>query len=200
MRLRHLGHSCLLVEIADRTILIDPGTWSSGFEDLTGLDAIVVTHQHADHLDRARFTALVAANPDATIVTDPQTSALLAEDGLSVTAWDDQGTTQVGDVTLSAHGREHAFNQQRQAEGERSVNARKRKIFLEMFQQQREHVEQRAPTDELRDREPEHEAAWRMGVVGYDHGGQGRDSLAGAVGPIALAAVLIHAEIVSAFG
>lgn len=113
MRLRHMGHSCLLVEIADRTIVIDPGTWSSGFEDLTGLDAIVVTHQHADHLDRARFTALVAANPDATIVTDPQSAALLAADGLSVTAWDDHGTTQVGDVTLSAHGREHAFNHAR---------------------------------------------------------------------------------------
>ena len=113
MRLRHLGHSCLLVEIADRTILIDPGTWSSGFEDLTGVDAIVVTHQHADHLDRARFTGVVTSNPSATIVTDPQSAALLADDGLAVTAWDDQGTAQIGDVTLSAHGREHAFNHAR---------------------------------------------------------------------------------------
>ena len=86
MRLRHLGHSCLLVEVADRTILIDPGSWSSDFEDLSGLDAIVVTHQHADHLDRGRFAGLVRSNPDATIVTDPQSAALLADDGLTVTS------------------------------------------------------------------------------------------------------------------
>ncbi len=112
MRLRHLGHSCLLVEVADRTILIDPGSWSSDFEDLSGLDAIVVTHQHADHLDRGRFAGLVRSNPDATIVTDPQSAALLADDGLTVTSWDD-GVIQVGDVSLSAHGNEHAFNHSR---------------------------------------------------------------------------------------
>lgn len=112
MRLRHLGHSCLLVEVADRTILIDPGSWSSDFEDLSGLDAIVVTHQHADHLDRGRFAGLVRSNPDATIVTDPQSAALLADDGLMVTSWDD-GVIQVGDVSLSAHGKEHAFNHSR---------------------------------------------------------------------------------------
>ena len=112
MRLRHLGHSCLLVEVADRTILIDPGSWSSDFEDLSGLDAIVVTHQHADHLDRGRFAGLVRSNPDATIATDPQSAALLADDGLTVTSWDD-GVIQVGDVSLSAHGNEHAFNHSR---------------------------------------------------------------------------------------
>ncbi|MEI2825327.1 MAG: hypothetical protein V9F04_02290 [Dermatophilaceae bacterium] len=53
------------------------------------------------------------SNPSATIVTDPQSAALLADDGLAVTAWDDQGTAQIGDVTLSAHGREHAFNHAR---------------------------------------------------------------------------------------
>jgi L-ascorbate metabolism protein UlaG (beta-lactamase superfamily) len=100
------------VEVADRTILIDPGSWSSDFEDLSGLDAIVVTHQHADHLDRGRFAGLVRSNPDATIVTDPQSAALLADDGLTVTSWDD-GVIQVGDVSLSAHGNEHAFNHSR---------------------------------------------------------------------------------------
>lgn len=100
------------MEVADRTILIDPGSWSSDFEDLSGLDAIVVTHQHADHLDRGRFAGLVRSNPDATIVTDPQSAALLADDGLMVTSWDD-GVIQVGDVSLSAHGNEHAFNHSR---------------------------------------------------------------------------------------
>mgnify|MGYP003379006583 CR=1 FL=1 len=102
MRLRHLGHSCLLVEVADRTILIDPGSWSSDFEDLSGLDAIVVTHQHADHLDRALFAVLVRSNPDATIFTYPQSAALSADDCLTVTSLA-EGVIQSGAVALSAH-------------------------------------------------------------------------------------------------
>ena len=44
MRLTHFGHSCLLVELLGSRILFDPGNFSSGFESLTGLDAILVTH------------------------------------------------------------------------------------------------------------------------------------------------------------
>ncbi len=58
MRVTHLGHACLLVETADRRILIDPGNFSSGFEELSGLDAIVVTHNHPDHFDPERVPRL----------------------------------------------------------------------------------------------------------------------------------------------
>ena len=43
MRLTHLGHACLLVEIADQRILVDPGTLARGWEELRDLDAVVVT-------------------------------------------------------------------------------------------------------------------------------------------------------------
>lgn len=81
MHLTHLGHSCVLVEIDGTRILFDPGTLSSGFEQLTDLDAILITHQHPDHADVARLPALVAANPDAQLHCDPQTAAQLAELG-----------------------------------------------------------------------------------------------------------------------
>ncbi|MDQ3307853.1 MAG: MBL fold metallo-hydrolase, partial [Actinomycetota bacterium] len=40
MRLTHLGHACLLVETGSTRVLIDPGTYSTGFDALRDLDAI----------------------------------------------------------------------------------------------------------------------------------------------------------------
>ena len=67
MRITRYGHSCLLVEDGDARLLLDPGVFSTGFEDLRGLTAVLVTHQHPDHLDVARLTALLEANPDAVV-------------------------------------------------------------------------------------------------------------------------------------
>ncbi|MCA1695075.1 MAG: MBL fold metallo-hydrolase, partial [Actinobacteria bacterium] len=46
MEITHFGHSCVLLDTGSARLLIDPGTWSEGFEDLTGLDAVLITHQH----------------------------------------------------------------------------------------------------------------------------------------------------------
>jgi L-ascorbate metabolism protein UlaG (beta-lactamase superfamily) len=72
MQITHLGHACLLVETASARLLIDPGTLSS-FADLTDLDAVLVTHEHADHVDAAAVRSLMDANPSATLVVDDRT-------------------------------------------------------------------------------------------------------------------------------
>jgi L-ascorbate metabolism protein UlaG (beta-lactamase superfamily) len=73
MRLTHLGHACLLVETERARLLIDPGVLST-FDGLRDLDAILVTHQHADHVDPARLAPLLAANPSAVLVLDADTA------------------------------------------------------------------------------------------------------------------------------
>jgi L-ascorbate metabolism protein UlaG (beta-lactamase superfamily) len=52
-----------------RRILFDPGTYSADFEELTGLDAVLITHEHPDHHDAERLARLAAANPQARVVT-----------------------------------------------------------------------------------------------------------------------------------
>jgi L-ascorbate metabolism protein UlaG (beta-lactamase superfamily) len=70
MRITHYGHACVLAELPDGTrILFDPGTYSAGFEELTGLDAILITHEHPDHHDTERVPRLAGANPGAAVVT-----------------------------------------------------------------------------------------------------------------------------------
>jgi L-ascorbate metabolism protein UlaG (beta-lactamase superfamily) len=77
MQVTHFGHSCVLLDTGAARILLDPGTFSSGFEDLTGLDAVLVTHQHPDHLDPERLPRLLDANPDVRLVVDPGTAEQL---------------------------------------------------------------------------------------------------------------------------
>ncbi len=70
MDLTRFGHSCVLVEDGGGRVLLDPGTFSSGFESLRDLTAVLITHQHADHLDAPRVAALLEANPDAALYLD----------------------------------------------------------------------------------------------------------------------------------
>lgn len=85
MQITHFGHSCILVELDGTTVLFDPGNFSHGFTGLTGLDAILITHQHRDHVDVATLPDLVAGNPDAQLYADPQTTQQLNDDNVAGT-------------------------------------------------------------------------------------------------------------------
>lgn len=101
MRLTSFGHSCLLVEVADLRVLLDPGSFSSGFEQLRDLDAVLVTHQHPDHCDPDRFAPLVEANPGARVLLETQTADQLRDGGLRR---DVETLTSGTDVTLESRG------------------------------------------------------------------------------------------------
>ena len=109
MRITHLGHSSLLVEVADSRILLDPGAWSPAAQELRDLDAVLVTHQHPDHLDRDRLPDLLRANPDARVIADPDTAAILEGKGIDVTAFAAGHSATVGQVTVEGVGELHAL-------------------------------------------------------------------------------------------
>jgi len=107
MKISRLGHACLLVEESGIRILVDPGNLSADDAfSLKGLDAIVVTHQHPDHIDAARLPGLLAGNPDALLLADPETASQLTQSTWTSNA--DGLVTTLGPVTVTGVGARHA--------------------------------------------------------------------------------------------
>ena len=63
MRITKFGHACVRIEHDGQVLVIDPGSWSEA-ESVDGATAVLVTHEHADHLS---FDNLRAA--DAPVFT-----------------------------------------------------------------------------------------------------------------------------------
>jgi L-ascorbate metabolism protein UlaG (beta-lactamase superfamily) len=109
IQLVHYGHSGVLVDTGSARLLFDPGMFSAGFEDLRDLDAILITHQHADHLDVNRLPALVAANPGATLVADPASAEQeIAKLALAVTIARPGDALELAGAAVNVVGGQHA--------------------------------------------------------------------------------------------
>lgn len=105
MDITHLGHSAVLVESGSERVLIDPGTMSADWHDLTGLTAILVTHQHADHVDPAHLPALLVANPNARVLAESGATEVIGARAEVLRAG---ASVPLGPLVVDPVGGEHA--------------------------------------------------------------------------------------------
>ena len=57
VRMTKFVHSCIRLDHDGRALVIDPGVWSEP-RALAGVDAVLVTHEHSDHIDEPRLAGL----------------------------------------------------------------------------------------------------------------------------------------------
>ena len=72
MRIIKYTHACVRLEKGDQALVIDPGSFSEE-EPLDGAQAVLITHEHVDHLDAGKLER----HTEAEIWTNASTAALL---------------------------------------------------------------------------------------------------------------------------
>ena len=82
-----LVHACLLVETPASRILLDPGSfsWDDDRLDLAALaevDAILITHEHADHVSPAFVKAVLERSNNASVETTDSLAVILKAQGI----------------------------------------------------------------------------------------------------------------------
>lgn len=74
MRITKFGHACVRIEHDGTTIVLDPGVFTDA-EAVDGADAVLITHEHADHYLPANLLAA-----DARVFTIEAVAAKIRED------------------------------------------------------------------------------------------------------------------------
>lgn len=106
MKITKFGHACILLETPSTRLLIDPGVVSDLPDDLL-VDAVVITHEHPDHLDANTLTQLLSRTSGLKIYTLPHQS-LADMPAESIVHLHESTTITVGDFSVAAQVVDHA--------------------------------------------------------------------------------------------
>jgi len=99
-------HSCLRID-GDGVLVVDPGVFSER-SALTGADAVLVTHEHFDHLDVDGLADVLARQPGMRVFTHPDVLPKLTAFADVVTAVQPGTDFTAAGFTIRAYGGEHA--------------------------------------------------------------------------------------------
>ncbi len=69
MELIKHGHACVVLADGDRRIVIDPGAFTDPVA-FAGADAVLITHEHFDHVEPERLRAALDASPALEVWTN----------------------------------------------------------------------------------------------------------------------------------
>ena len=106
MKLTKYEHACMVIQKGDSSLVIDPGAYTTPLTDLSGVVAIVITHEHADHWTAEQLTRILDRNKQARIFAPAGVAA--AATGFAIETVKDGDEIEVGPFSLKFFGEKHS--------------------------------------------------------------------------------------------
>jgi len=107
MHIKKIGHCCLLIKTKGLTILTDPGSYSTEQNTLTGIDVVLITHEHGDHFHTESVQEILKHNPKAQVVTNSGVGKKLDVLKIKYTALEGAAGTNINGVAFVAFDGRH---------------------------------------------------------------------------------------------
>lgn len=107
MKLTKFEHACLILEVAEERLIIDPGMFTMPLGEFGDVVAVVLTHEHGDHWTTDQLDRIIERNPEATIYGPAGVAAAVADH--PVVEVHDGDVIEAGAFTLRFHGEKHAI-------------------------------------------------------------------------------------------
>jgi len=108
MLLTKFGHSCVRLEKDGARLVIDPGIWA-GPGVLDEATAVLITHEHVDHVDDEAVQAALAADAGLRLWASETVASQFAEFGDRVRAVHSGDAFDAAGFDVHVYGSDHAF-------------------------------------------------------------------------------------------
>ncbi|MBO0805369.1 MAG: MBL fold metallo-hydrolase [Nocardiopsaceae bacterium] len=109
MKLTKHEHACVVLEKGGESIVIDPGSFSDGAGDIiSGASAILITHEHFDHVNEAAITAALDARPELRVYAPSSLAGTFGAHAGQFTAVSAGDSLAIAGFSVSVHGSTHA--------------------------------------------------------------------------------------------
>jgi L-ascorbate metabolism protein UlaG (beta-lactamase superfamily) len=102
-------HACVVLEKDGARFVIDPGVFSQNAADIiSGADAILITHEHADHVHEGAVTEALRTRPELAVYAPAAMAGMFSAHAGQFTPVAAGDAFTIGDFTISVHGFDHA--------------------------------------------------------------------------------------------
>jgi L-ascorbate metabolism protein UlaG (beta-lactamase superfamily) len=109
VKLTKHNHACVAFEKDGASIVIDPGSFSpDAAEMLAGVEAILLTHEHFDHVHEAAINEALAARPGLRVYAPASLAGTFGAHPDQFTAVSAGDELKVAGFTVTVHGTTHA--------------------------------------------------------------------------------------------
>jgi len=109
MKIKKIGHCCLVISYNGVRIMTDPGAFSTEQTEEKNIDIILISHEHQDHFHLESLKVVLKNNPKVRVLTNSGVGALLRSAGIVFQVLEHGSSGIFSGVPIEGHGEKHAL-------------------------------------------------------------------------------------------